>query len=80
MSFLTSTASYSLTPAIKPVGVTVPLLGKSLLRRLYDRLMEARMRQAQDVLKQHSHLVPRELEQAGWKVSTRSEDSLPFVR
>ena len=38
------------------------------------------MRQAQDVLERHSHLIPHELEQAGWKVSERSEDSLPFVR
>jgi hypothetical protein len=53
---------------------------KGLFRRLYDRMIEARMRQANDVLRQHSHLIPHELEQAGWKISARSEDSLPFVR
>ena len=33
-----------------------------------------------DELYRHSHLLPRELEQAGWKIGERSEDSLPFVR
>ena len=31
-------------------------------------------------LKRHSHLLPRELDQAGWKLGERSESSLPFVR
>ena len=48
-------------------------------RRLFDRLIESRLRHAQDELKRHSHLLPRELDAAGWKVSARSEDSLPFV-
>ena len=39
----------------------------------------SRMRRP-SVIRQHSHLLPRELEQAGWKITERSEDSLPFIR
>ena len=28
----------------------------------------------------HTALLPHELEQAGWKITERSEDSLPFRR
>ena len=41
-------------------------------------LMESRMRKAEIELRRH--LLPRELETAAWKLSARSEDSLPFVR
>jgi hypothetical protein len=54
---------------------------KGLFQRFLDRMVEARMRKAEEYIRQHSHLVPRELEeQAGWKITERSEDSLPFVR
>lgn len=48
--------------------------------RLYDKLIEARQKAAMAELRRHAVLLPRELEQAGWKVNERSEDSLPFVR
>jgi hypothetical protein len=54
---------------------------KGLLQRFIDRTVEARMRKAEAFIRQHSHLIPRELEErAGWKITERSEDSLPFVR
>jgi hypothetical protein len=54
---------------------------KGLLRRFADRMVEARMRKADEFIRQHAHLIPRELEEtAGWKLTERSEDSLPFVR
>jgi hypothetical protein len=54
---------------------------KGLFQRFVDRMIAARMRRAETVLRQHSHLIPRELEeQAGWKLTQRSEDSLPFIR
>ena len=53
----------------------------SLLRRFFDRLIEARMRKADEFIRQNQHLIPRELEdQAGWRVTERNEDSLPFIR
>jgi hypothetical protein len=54
---------------------------KGLLQRFVDRMIEARMRKAEQFTRRHSHLIPRELEeQAGWKITERSEDSLPFLR
>jgi len=54
---------------------------KGLFQRFLDRLIEARMRKAEEFVRQHSHLIPRELEQqAGWRLTERSEDSLPFIR
>jgi hypothetical protein len=52
-----------------------------LFQRFVDRMVEARLRKAEAFIRQHSHLIPRELEaQAAWKITERSEDSLPFVR
>ena len=53
---------------------------KGFWARIFDRLIEARGRQAARELQLYSHLIPRELEDAGWKVTERSEDSLPFLR
>jgi hypothetical protein len=47
---------------------------------MFDRMVEAQTRRARREIALYSHLMPRELEQAGWKISERSEDSLPFVR
>lgn len=55
-------------------------LKKSLIRRLFDRIIAAQQARATTELKRHSHLLPRELDEAGWKIGERSEDSLPFVR
>jgi hypothetical protein len=46
----------------------------------FHRLMEARMRSAEIELARHGIRLPRELEEAGLKVSQRNEDTLPFVR
>ena len=55
----------------------------ALVRRrkgLFARFMEARQRQAMQELHRHGLRLPRELEEAGLKISARNEDSLPFVR
>lgn len=52
----------------------------SLLSRLLTGLIDARRRQAFEELKRHGVMLPSELEQAGWKIDERSEDSLPFTR
>lgn len=59
---------------------TVKASRPGIWRRLFDRMIEARMRKAEEHIRQHRHLIPRDLEQAGWKLTERSEDSLPFVR
>ncbi len=54
---------------------------KGLWKRLFDRLIESRMRKADDLMRQYRHLIPRELEaQAVWQITERSEGSLPFIR
>jgi hypothetical protein len=59
-------------------AVSAALLRSS--RGLFARLMEARQRQAFHELQRHGLRLPRELEEAGFKISARNEDSLPFMR
>jgi hypothetical protein len=47
---------------------------------LFARFMEARKKAAMLELARHGLRLPRELEEAGLKISARNEDSLPFVR
>ena len=47
---------------------------------LFARFIEARQKQAMLELSRHGLRLPRELEEAGLKISARNEDSLPFVR
>jgi hypothetical protein len=74
MSMITgSSSTYPLARAQAP--------RKGLLRRFLDRIIEARMAKADEIIRQHRHLLPRELEdQASWKVTEKSESSLPFLR
>ena len=50
-----------------------------LLARIWDAVIEARMRQAMNEIRLHSHLLPGEYEIAGNKISYKNEDQLPFV-
>jgi hypothetical protein len=52
----------------------------SLLSRLFAAMIASRQRRANEELKRHGVLLPFELEQAGWKLNERNEDSLPFAR
>ena len=47
---------------------------------LFARIIEARQRQAMLELARHGLRLPRELEEAGLKISARNEGSLPFIR
>ncbi len=47
---------------------------------LFARFMAARQRAAEQELRRHGLRLPRELEEAGLKISARNEDLLPFVR
>ena len=53
---------------------------KGCFARALARMIAARQQQAMDEVRRHGIVLPRELEQAEWKVSERSEDSLPFKR
>jgi hypothetical protein len=47
---------------------------------LFARFMAARQLQAEVELRRHGLRLPRELEEAGFRINARNEDSLPFVR
>jgi hypothetical protein len=53
---------------------------KGVFQRFLARMIEARMAKAEEIVRQQRHLLPREFEQAGWKITERSESSLPFMR
>ncbi len=69
--------AHSAIETAKPASKTK---GKNALMRFFEMIMEARMRQAMRELALHRHLLPGEFEVAGSKISSRNEDSLPFVR
>lgn len=48
--------------------------------RFWDRIVEARMRQAEREIRMYRHLLPAEFELAGDKIGYKNEDQLPFVR
>ncbi len=54
--------------------------GKSVWKRLFEAVAEARLRQAEREIRMHRHLLPADFEIAGYKINERMEDSLPFVR
>jgi hypothetical protein len=54
-------------------------LETSFLRRFLTRFVAQAAWPTRE-LKQHSHLLPRELDQVFWKIGERSGDSLPFLR
>ncbi|MBZ0146970.1 MAG: hypothetical protein K8F62_05425 [Pseudorhodoplanes sp.] len=51
-----------------------------LLSRLWDNIVEARMRQAEREIRMYRHLLPADYEIAGSKIGYKNEDQLPFVR
>lgn len=54
---------------------------KGFWARVFDALVEARMRQAERELRLHSHLIPADLlAQNGFKATYKDADKLPFVK
>jgi len=74
-----SIATYHTAAAVH-TKATPPRKQPGLFSRLAARFMAARQRAAFAELKRHGVMLPHELEQAGWKINERSEDSLPFTR
>jgi hypothetical protein len=77
-----STITYDVVPAARAATPAVSCVRArpGLFSRLLARFMAARQRQAMQELQRHGLRLPRELEEAGLKISGRNEDSLPFVR
>jgi hypothetical protein len=63
------------------LGIQTKPQSRNLFKRLLDRLVEARMRQAEEYIRQNRHMIPREFaERANRQINERNEDSLPFIR
>ena len=75
-----SIATYETATAVHTKVATRTDKPLGLFARLYAGFIEARRRKAFEELKRHGVMLPFELEQAGWKVNERNEDSLPFTR
>jgi len=73
-----STITYG--TAIPATGPAQPNRPASKRPGLFARFMAARQLQAEVELRRHGLRLPRELEDAGLKLNSRNEDSLPFVR
>ena len=62
----------------KSAPKSVPKTG--FFTRLWTAMVEARMRQAMNELRLHSHLLPAEYEIAGNRVIRKNEDQISFVK
>lgn len=74
-----STITYGIAPKTRIAAKALPKRD-GFWARLYARIIEARRQSVMREFRRHAHLLPNELEQAGWSVNERSEDSLPFVK
>jgi hypothetical protein len=68
------------TLELSPSTIARRSRGKNWFWRFVAALHDARMRRAREVIAQHRHLLPSDLELAGDTLVARSEDQLPFVR
>ena len=73
-----STITYDIAATSRAVTPVAAPVRKR--KGLFARFIEARQRLAMQELARHGLRLPRELEEAGLKISARNEDSLPFVR
>jgi hypothetical protein len=73
-----ATLTYDIASTAQAGTPTAALARKR--KGLFARFMAARQKQAMQELARHGLRLPRELEEAGLKISARNEDSLPFVR
>jgi len=73
-----STVTYDIAATAKAATPTAAPVRER--KGLFARFIEARQRQATLELARHGLRLPRELEEAGLKISARNEDSLPFIR
>jgi len=75
--------TYEIRNAAAAVAAAKPVqpATKSLLARFWDALIEARMRQAEREIRQHIHLVPKDvLAQSGFFANYSDAGKLPFVK
>jgi hypothetical protein len=75
--------TYEMRSAAAAVTAAAPrkTATKTIWARLWDALIEARMRQAEREIRMHIHLVPESvLRESGFFANYRDANKLPFVK
>ena len=75
--------TYEMRSAAAAVAVATPrnTATKSIWARLWDALIEARMRQAEREIRMHLHLIPADvLRDSGFFANYKDANKLPFVK
>lgn len=75
--------TYEMRSAAATVASATPrnAATKSIWARLWDALIEARMRQAEREIRMHLHLIPADvLRQSGLFANYKDANKLPFVK
>ena len=75
--------TYEMRSAAAAVAASKPVApaAKSIWLRLWDAMIESRMRQAEREIRQHIHLVPADvLAQSGFAANYKDAAKLPFVK
>jgi hypothetical protein len=75
--------TYEIRGAAAAVAAAKPAQpsAKGFWRRVWDGLVEARMRQAEREIRQHIHLVPADLlARSGYVATYKNAHKLPFVK
>jgi hypothetical protein len=67
-------------PAHSAIAETKSAPKPGFFARVWNAMIEARMKQAMTELRLHSHLLPAEYEIAGNKVTPKNEDQISFAR
>ena len=84
-----TTITYGTAPATTVTIKTLPAkaqraktqTNKGFWTRAYDAFVEARMRQVEREIRNHLHLVPRDvLKNSGYRATLRDSNGLPFVK
>ena len=75
--------TYEMRSAAAAVASATPrnTATKTIWARLWDALIEARMRQAEREIRMHLHLIPADvLRDSGFVANYKNADKLPFVK
>jgi hypothetical protein len=70
--------AHTATVETKSATQSAPKAG--FFARVWNAMIEARMKQAMTELRLHSHLLPAEYEIAGNKITPKNEDQISFAR
>ena len=75
------TFSPALTPAAKAAAKPAAKNQKGFWTRVWDRIVEARMRQVEREIRMHLNYIPtKTLEEAGYFARLSNDRELPFVK